>query len=240
MKRTPGHEFFLFDSFFNLIEIGVYALSFIAPVYLLWNARGLELHWLVLLGVVLWPVAGIIFGVLLVVLARMSVWKWPKGRMLLTSRRAVAWFILDRIMKIMYRSPFRSLLEANNLLRTLFYRGMGARVDWTLLTGQGVKLTEPWLVTIGHNVTLGDGAHITAHKVEGNVVVLEEIQIGKETVVGAGAIVFPGCQIGDNVTVGAKSTVSQRSVIPDGEIWVGVPASKFDFFSRARSQGDDR
>ena len=97
--------------------------------------------------------------------------------MLLTSRRAIAWFVLDRIMKIMFRSPFRALLEANNLLRVLFYRGMGAEVDWTLLIGQAVKITDPWLVTIGQNVTLGDGAHITAHKVEGNVVVLDEIHI---------------------------------------------------------------
>lgn len=239
MKRTPGHEYFLFDTAFTIVEIGIYTLSFLGPLFLLWSARALDFTWLVLLGVVLWPVTGILFGTLLVILARVLVWKWPRGRMLLTSRRAIAWFVLDRIMKMIYRSPFRVLLEANNLLRLLFYRGMGARVDWTLLTGQGVKLTEPWLVTIGRNVTLGDGAHVTAHKVEGNVVTLEEIEIGKETVIGAGAIVFPGCRIGDNVTVGAKSTVSQRTVIPDGEVWVGIPARKFDYFSRTQSQGNN-
>ena len=226
MKRTPGHEYFLFDTVFDLLELGIYATSFMGPLYLLWRARALDFPWLIGLGVALWPVVGIIFGVLLVILARALVWQWPRGRLLLTSRRAIAWFVLDRIMKMMYRSPFRVLLEANNLLRLLFYRGMGARVDWTLLSGQGVKLTEPWLVSIGRNVTLGDGANVTGHKVEGNVVTLEEIEIGKETVIGAGTIVFPGCRIGDNVTVGAKSMVSQRTVIPDGEVWVGVPARK--------------
>jgi len=239
MNRTPGYEYFLFDTVFNIVELAVYMASLIGPLQLLWWLRGLDLPWLVVLGVALWPVTGILFGILLVVLARLTVWKWPRGRMLLTSRRAIAWFVLDRYMKIMFRSPFRALLEANCLLRTLFYRGMGARVDWTLLTGQGVKLTEPWLVRIGRNVTLGDGAHVTGHKVEGNVVVLEDIVIGKETVIGAGAIVFPGCRIGNNVTVGAKSTVSQRTVIPDGEIWVGTPARKFDYYSRSESSTED-
>lgn len=236
MKRTSGHEYFLFDMAFNVVEIGIYALSLLGPLFLLWCGRNLDFPLLVLLGVVLWPMTGIIFGALLVILARALVWRWPRGRLLLTSRRAVAWFVLDRFMKMMYRSPFRVLLEANCLLRTLFYRGMGARVDWTLLTGQGVKLTEPWLVTIGRNVTLGDNAHVAAHKVEGNVVTLAEIKIGDETVVGAGAIVFPGCRIGNNVTVGAKSTVSRGTVIPDGETWVGIPARKLDLFSRHELQ----
>ena len=78
MKRTPGHEYFLFDTVFNIVEIGIYTLSFLGPLFLLWNARGLDFPWLVLLGVVLWPVTGILFGALLVVLARITVWKWPR------------------------------------------------------------------------------------------------------------------------------------------------------------------
>jgi hypothetical protein len=237
MNRTPGREYFLFDTLFNLIELGLYVLSLAGPVALLWELRGAGLPWLVLLAVLLWPLAGVVFGALLVILARALVWRWPRGRMLLTSRRAIAWFVLDRFMKMMYRSPFRVLLEANNLLRLLFYRGMGAGLDWTFMAGQDVKLTEPWLVRLGRNVLLGDGAHLAAHKVEGNVVTLDEIEIGDGTVIGAGAIVFPGCRIGNNVTVGAKSTVSRGTVIPDGETWVGIPARKLDYFSRSESQG---
>jgi len=240
MNRAPDYGIFLFDSLANVVELLVYALSLMGPLYLLWQARALDFPWLVLLGVILWPLTGILFGALLVILARGLVWKWPRGRILLGSPRAMAWFVLDRIMKIMFRSPFRALLEANALLRLLFYRGMGAKVDWTLIIGQGVKLTEPWLVTLGHHVLLGDNSHLASHKVEGSVVTLEEIVIGDETVVGAGAIVFPGCRIGKNVTVGAKSTVSRRTVIPDGEVWVGVPAKKYDYFSRSRKQDENQ
>jgi acetyltransferase-like isoleucine patch superfamily enzyme len=108
------------------------------------------------------------------------------------------------------------------------------------MIGQGVKLTEPWLVKLGHHVLLGDNSHLASHKVEGSVVTLEDIEIGDETVVGAGAIVFPGCRIGKNVTIGAKSTVSRGTVIPDGETWVGIPARKYDYFSRCGSQGPDQ
>lgn len=240
MKRAPDYGMFLFDMLANFVEMLVYFLCFLGPLQLLWQARALAIPWLVLMGVVLWPVAGILFGALLVILARALVWKWPRGRILLSSPRAITWFVLDRLMKIMFRSPFRALLEANALLRMLFYRGMGAKLDWTLMIGQGVKLTEPWLVSLGHHVLLGDNAHLAAHKVEGNVVTLEEIEIGDETVVGAGAIVFPGCRIGRNVTVGAKSTVSRRTVIPDGEIWVGVPAKRYDYFSRSGMPDNDQ
>lgn len=238
MKRAPDYGVLVFDIIANLVELVIYALSFMGPLYLLWQLWFLDFPWLVLLGVALWPVTGIIFGALLVILARGLVRKWPRGRMLLSSPRAFSWFVLDRIMKIMFRSPFRALLEANALLRMLFYRGMGARVDWTLMIGQGVKLTEPWLVTLGHHVLLGDNSHLASHKVEGSVVTLEDIEIGDETVVGAGAIVFPGCRIGKNVTVGAKSTVSRGTVIPDGETWVGVPAKKYDYFSRSGSRDE--
>jgi len=232
MKRAPDYGLFAFDTVWNLLELLIYAVSVMGPFYLLWGAQDLALPWLVLLGLALWPVTGVIFGALLVVLARLSVRQWPSGRMLLGSRGAIPWFILDRLMKIMFRSPFRSLLEANCLLRMLFYRGMGAKLDWSLMIGQGVKITEPWLVKLGHHVLLGDESHLAAHKVEGSVVTLEAIEIGDETVVGAGAIVFPGCRIGNRVTIGAKSTVSRRTVIPDGETWVGVPARKYDYFSR--------
>jgi acetyltransferase-like isoleucine patch superfamily enzyme len=40
--------------------------------------------------------------------------------------------------------------------------------------------------------------------------------------IGSGAIIMPGVTIGENVSVGAGAVVTRS--IPDGEIWLGVPA----------------
>ena len=40
--------------------------------------------------------------------------------------------------------------------------------------------------------------------------------------IGSGAIIMPGVTIGENVSIGAGAVVTRS--IPDGEIWLGVPA----------------
>ncbi len=68
-------------------------------------------------------------------------------------------------------------------------------------------------VTVGRNVTIGHG------------VILHSCTIGDNSLIGMGAIVLDGAVIGKNCIVGAGAVVTPRTVIPDGSLVLGSPAS---------------
>jgi carbonic anhydrase/acetyltransferase-like protein (isoleucine patch superfamily) len=78
----------------------------------------------------------------------------------------------------------------------------------TLHTDPGYPLTVGPGCTIGHNA------------------ILHGCSIGKNTLIGMGAIVLNGAQVGDNCVIGAGALVGERKVIPDNTVAVGSPARK--------------
>lgn len=68
-------------------------------------------------------------------------------------------------------------------------------------------------VVIGENVTVGHNA------------VLHSCTVGDGTTVGMGAIVLNDAYIGKNCMVAAGAVVTPRTVIPDGSLAIGSPAT---------------
>lgn len=238
-QRVPAYQFFVVDLITLVFEMAIYFAILALPAT--WLTSLASERPLVALCVVIVsiPFAVLLFIVLLVGIKRLLVGEVPIGRFMLTSPRARRWIVADRLVKIMIRSPFRSLINEMAFFRFLFYRGMGARIDATLLLGNGVKLPEPWALSIGKHVHLGDEAVLSGHKVERNVVTLDTIEIGNQVLVGARTIVFPGVKIGDGAVIGANSVVTRGTEIGAGETWSGNPARKIDlreqFFGGSRN-----
>lgn len=109
-------------------------------------------------------------------------------------------------------------------------RRLGVRV------GEGCRICpasfggEPWLVSIGHRVTVApkvvflthDGATWLIRDDRGRRYRYGRIDIGNDVFVGYGAIIMPGVRIGNRVIVGAGSVVTRS--VPDGCIVAGNPA----------------
>src|SRR5262245_45790989 len=72
-------------------------------------------------------------------------------------------------------------------------------------TGQGTVLEE--------RVTVGHGA------------ILHDCWVGKDTLIGMGAILLDSSRIGSGCLVGAGSVVKERFEVPDGTLAVGNPAT---------------
>jgi len=223
---TPGYLYFVADFFNLLIEISIYFLSFSLPVYLLWRCSDSHPLLLTGLGIVGFLLAAIVFLLILILIKRCLIGDIKPGRFLLTSSRSYRWMAGDRLNKVMLRSPFRGLVTENAFFRHLYFRGMGMVCDSTLLMGSRAVIGEPWAVTLGTNVLIGADAALSAHKVERNVVTLEDIVVGDDVLIGSRVLVFPGVNIGNRVVVGAGSIVVRGTVIPDGETWSGNPATK--------------
>jgi acetyltransferase-like isoleucine patch superfamily enzyme len=96
--------------------------------------------------------------------------------------------------------------------------------------------SEPYLITIGDNVTIYVGVLFSNH--DGGAFVLRnldemksknintfgEIKIGNNVFIGANSIILPNVVIGDNVVIGAGSIVSKS--VDSNCVAVGSPCKK--------------
>lgn len=90
--------------------------------------------------------------------------------------------------------------------------------------------SEPFLITIGNDVTISNDVRFVTH--DGATWLIRDeagrrfsyapIVIGNSVFVGAGSTLMPGISIGDNVIVGAASVVTKS--IPSGVVVAGNPA----------------
>jgi serine acetyltransferase len=230
--HESGLVYYVADGLTLLIEASVYFISLLPALALVLGAWQLGAGWTLLALVVAWYVSALLFVMVIVGIKRVLIGEVRPGRYLLTSKRAFRWIGADRLVKMLNRSPYRSLIIDNAFYRTLYLRGMGAAIQPTLLLGQRVVIPEPYFLRAGHHVLIGDEAILSAHKVEHNVVTLEPIEIGDNVLIGARAIILPGAKIGSNVTIGAGAVVARGAVIPAGETWTGNPAARLDLFGR--------
>lgn len=237
-QKHLGYLYFMADFITLLLEISIYFVSFCGPVMIVVHFRDLHPVLILLLVIMGWLLACLVFIFILISIKYILIGEVQFGRFLLTSPRAYKWIVADRLVKIMIRSPFRSLINENFMLRYFFYRGMGAKINSTFLIGNGVKIPEPWALSVGRNVHVGDEAVLAGHKVEHNTVTLGQIVIGDNVLIGARAIIFPGVMIGDGAMVGANSVVSRGTIIASKEIWSGNPAKKVDLFAAWREAGN--
>jgi acetyltransferase-like isoleucine patch superfamily enzyme len=101
--------------------------------------------------------------------------------------------------------------------------------------------TEPWLITIGDNVTISSGVKLLTHDGstwlirdgDGRRYLYRKIQIGNNVFIGINSILLPGVVIEDRVIIAAGSVVTKS--IPAGTIVGGNPAKKIGNFDDYRS-----
>jgi acetyltransferase-like isoleucine patch superfamily enzyme len=110
------------------------------------------------------------------------------------------------------------------LKRVLFrWLGMdvGTGVAWALESTPDVFWPE--LVTVEDHAIVGYDATILCHEFLQDEYRTGEVVIGERAMIGAGAVVLPGVEIGANAQVAANSLVVED--VPPGATVAGVPAT---------------
>lgn len=103
--------------------------------------------------------------------------------------------------------------------------------------GKNVRITgipsfgsEPYLITVGDDVTITHGVTFLNHdggvallrKRHPDIELIKPITIGNNVFIGTHSIILPGVTIGNSVIIGSASVVTKN--IPDNVVVAGVPA----------------
>ena len=115
------------------------------------------------------------------------------------------------------RSP--SLRAKSWLLRTIGV-DVGTGVSWGLESTPDVFWPE--LITVGDDAIIGYDATLLCHEFLQDEYRTGEVRVGERAMIGAGAVVLPGVEIGADAQVAANSLVAED--VPEGKTWAGVPA----------------
>ena len=107
-------------------------------------------------------------------------------------------------------------------LRVYILRKLGAKIGKNVTLGGIIR--EPHLVEIGDGAVIGYKALISGHAQNRGEFVLGPVKIGKNAIIGAGAIIFPFVEVGEAAVVGANGVVPSNTKIPPNTLYAGVPA----------------
>ena len=114
--------------------------------------------------------------------------------------------------------------QITDLIVSQIRNGGGAVGNNVKIYGASIDLGEPYLYSIGDDVTISKASILThdacIHNKTGYSRV-GRVTIGNNVFIGLGAIVLPGSEIGDNVVIGAGSVVAKD--IPSNSVVIGNP-----------------
>jgi len=144
-----------------------------------------------------------------------SLWFWTDAKHPLRVALNYVAIVLARV------SPS---LQLKNWLLARIGVTLGDGVSWGLESTPDVFWPE--LVTVGDDAIVGYDATLLCHEFLQDEYRTGEVVVGDRAMVGAGAVVLPGVEIGADAQVAANSLVADD--VPPGETVAGVPAEPVD------------
>lgn len=132
-------------------------------------------------------------------------------------------------LKRLYQRKIKKMSDSDILIEHL--RKIGTKVgNNCFIFSDKVETTEPYLVSIGNNVTISYNVSFNTHddSVEAyykkDTLIVGKITIGDNCFIGVGSILLPGVTLADNCIVGAGSVVTKS--FEKGCVIAGVPAKR--------------
>ena len=131
---------------------------------------------------------------------------------------------LVRASPLLLLTGGRSHTSSASPLMVLYLRALGARV------GKGVTIysrTLPVctdLITIGAGTVVRKDAQLNGYRARGGVLETGPVTLGRDVVVGEGAVLDIRTAMDDGSQIGHASALVAGQAVPAGESWHGVPA----------------
>lgn len=141
------------------------------------------------------------------------------------SAEAGRWYFSNGLLYLVRYSflEFVTPTPFNNL----FYLLMGMKIGRDVYINS-THISDPAMIEIGDNVTIGGSAVIAAHYAQAGYLVIAPVRIGNGVTIGLRATIMGDVVIGEGARVLPNSVVMPKARIPAGETWGGVPAVRLD------------
>ena len=166
-----------------------------------------------------------IFGISLIILVGIIVRLLPikpkPGIYNLKSIDTIKWGLSGAFLKLV-NLTFLDFITPT-FLNVFYFKLIGAKIGKNVQINS-VNINDPWLLEIGDDSVIGGAASINCHVVESGKLILEKVKIGNKCTIGAKALIWPGCEVGDKSVIAARSTLKKRTKVGSREIWKGDPA----------------
>jgi carbonic anhydrase/acetyltransferase-like protein (isoleucine patch superfamily) len=89
-----------------------------------------------------------------------------------------------------------------------------------IAVGHHTNIQDQAVVHLADDLPCVLGNHVTV----GHSAIMHACTVGDETLIGMGAVILDGAQIGAQCIIGARALVTQRTHVPDGSLVLGAPA----------------
>lgn len=152
--------------------------------------------------------------------ARLKPYRGPS-----VSFRCIPWY-LQAGLHFLARYSFLEFITPTKFTN-IYFRLMGMKVGKNVYINS-TRISDPSMIELDDYATIGGSANIMAHYASGQLLIIEKVRIGKKALVGHGATIFGGVEIGDKAKVLPNSFVLPKTKIPPGETWGGIPAVKIN------------
>ncbi|HEX9289163.1 MAG TPA: DapH/DapD/GlmU-related protein [Anaeromyxobacteraceae bacterium] len=147
----------------------------------------------------------------------------PVGRFPYLSLGAWRWGSYNALTLVL-RFTFVSWIRVTPFL-LLYHRLMGMKVGRRVQINTSV-IADQNLIEVGDDTVIGGDVTLVAHSAERGCLVTAPVRVGRRVTIGLMAVVFPGCEIGDDAVIAAGAVLSKGAKVGPGEIWAGVPARR--------------
>lgn len=99
-------------------------------------------------------------------------------------------------------------------LNVLFFKMMGMKIGRNVMINTS-NISDPCLIELGDNVTIGGSATLMAHYGMDGYLVIDKLVIGARSMVGLKASIFGGVTIGQNAMIAPGAIVYPKTVVGD-------------------------
>lgn len=134
---------------------------------------------------------------------------------------AVPWFLHNALFYLV-RYTFLNFVTLTPF-GVWFLKGMGMKIGRHAFVNTDY-ISDPCMITLGDDVTLGGSVRIFAHYGGGGNLVIAPVVIGDRATIGIAATIMGDVRIGSDAVILPHSAVLPGSRVADGETWGGVPA----------------
>jgi acetyltransferase-like isoleucine patch superfamily enzyme len=123
-----------------------------------------------------------------------------------------AWYCHFLLGNALYVAGLQPLVYGSQIFKYLYWRSMGAKVEFGIICNFLTRIRDFELVEIGTGVSLSADTHIACHTYVGDRLLLGKVKIGRDAFLGMGVLVGPRSIIEAGAWIGAGNRLYREHI----------------------------